>query len=117
VCYQIGVFISRSSLTILRIRKIWLLTAFQAFNFMILLVNAKTMYVENLYVLCPIYFWVGLMGGGSYVNVVHGLLEKQDLAMDEKESAISLSLMFNDLGILLASILSLLLDNLYFDFK
>ena len=28
VCYQIGVFISRSSLSFIRIRKIWTLTAF-----------------------------------------------------------------------------------------
>ena len=75
------------------------------------------MYIESLLILCPIYVWVGLMGGGAYVNVVHGLLEKEDLALEEKESAISLSLMFNDIGILLASILSLLLDNLYFDFE
>lgn len=75
------------------------------------------MYVENLLILCPLYIWVGLMGGGSYVNVIHGLLEKEDLALEEKESAISLSLMFNDIGILLASMLSILLDNMYFDFK
>lgn len=75
------------------------------------------MLIDSLVFLIPIYLWVGFMGGGSYVNVLHGLLEQEDLASYEKESAISLSLMFNDSGILLASIASLVLDNTFFDFK
>ena len=57
------------------------------------------------------------MGGGSYVNVLHGILELKTLKKTEKESAISLSLMFNDTGILLASIASLFLDNFYFNIR
>ena len=72
------------------------------------------MYVENLALLCPILIWVGLMGGSSYVNVFHGLLELKTLKKTEKESAISLCLMFNDTAILVASIASLVFDNYYF---
>lgn len=117
VSYQIGVFISRSSLSFFPIKKIWTLTAFQAVNFLFIFLNTRFMFTENLKILCPIFIWVGLMGGGSYVNVLHGILELKTLKKTEKESAISLSLMFNDTGILLASIASLFLDNFYFNIR
>ena len=52
---------------------------------------------------------VGLMGGGSYVNVLNAILDLKSLDVTEKEMALSLSLLFNDIGILLASVLSLVL--------
>jgi len=79
-CYQIGVFLSRSSLSYLKIKKVWILTGLQLINFIFLFVNAKYMFIESLYVLCPIYIWVGLMGGGSYVNVLHRLRELETLS-------------------------------------
>jgi hypothetical protein len=58
----------------------------------------------------PLFIWVGLMGGASYVNVMHSILELESLEKSEKEMALSLSLVFNDTGVLLASILSLILS-------
>ena len=49
------------------------------------------------------------MGGGSYVNVLHGIRELKTLTDQEKESAMSLTFMFNDSGILVASIFSIVL--------
>ena len=111
--YQVGVFISRSSLRFIRIPpgKVWVLTFFQAINFGFMFVNAKYMYVQNLYILCPVIVWVGLMGGGSYVNVLHGILDLKTLDKSEKEMALSLSLLFNDSGIFLASVFSLIMSN------
>ena len=74
-------------------------------------INAKYMYLESLYITCPVLVWVGLMGGGSYVNVLHGLLDLETLDKTEKEMALSLSLLFNDTGIFLAASLSLVLGN------
>ena len=62
----------------------------------------------------PFFFCTGLMGGACYVNVVTCLLGLDDLEQSEKESALSLSLIFNDLGILAASVASIMLDNHYF---
>jgi len=67
------------------------------------------MMVESMFVLCPLYIWVGFMGGGSYVNVLHGIRELKTLTDQEKESAMSLTFMFNDSGILVASIFSIVL--------
>ena len=60
--------------------------------------NAYYFKVESLYVMCPLLVWVGLMGGGSYVNVLHGILELKTLKKSEKEMAMSLSLLFNGIN-------------------
>ena len=83
----------------------------QAGNFTFMFLNAKNMYYDSLYVLCPLLVFVGLMGGASYVNVLHGILELETLDKTEKESAMSLSLLFNDTGILLATTFSIILSN------
>jgi len=76
-----------------------------------LFLNAKYMFVSSLFVLCPIYIFVGLMGGGSYVNVLHSILELETLDKTEKESAMSLSMVFIDIGIVAASIIALILNS------
>ena len=80
-------------------------------NFLLLFINAKFMLVQSLVVLCPLYVFVGLMGGGSYVNVLHGILKLESLDKTEKESAMSLSMVFNDTGIVLASFTAIILSN------
>lgn len=61
-----------------------------------------------------IMIWVGLMGGASYVNVMYCILESPNLQRTEKELAMTLTTVCNDIGILIASLLSLLLDNTAF---
>jgi hypothetical protein len=80
MCYHLGVFFSRSSLSVVRIKKVWILSGFQILNFVFLLFNAKMMMVESLLILCPLFVWVGLNGGGAYVNILHMMLQKEDLA-------------------------------------
>ena len=113
-CYQIGVFISRSSLQFFKIRRVYILSIFQCINFVFLFINTQFLFVDSLYVLCPLLIWVGFMGGASYVNVMHSLLEHKTLKKNEKEAALALSLMFNDSGVLLSAIFSLVMDNTLF---
>lgn len=58
--------------------------------------------------------WVGIMGGSTYVNVMYNILESPELPKNEKELALTLTGVCNDIGILLASLLSLLLANTAF---
>jgi hypothetical protein len=58
--------------------------------------------------------WVGFMGGGSYVNVMYCILESRDLAKSEKELALTITGVCNDIGILTASLMALLLSNTAF---
>ena len=68
------------------------------------------MKVESLYIIGPLYIFVGLMGGGAYVNVNHGILELESVDWEEKEMAFSLSLLFNGAGVFLASVFSLVAE-------
>ena len=72
------------------------------------------MFIESLQVFVLLYVWNGIVGGAVYVNILHNILKLETLNKSEKEIAISLCLMVNDIGILFASIASLLLDNFYF---
>lgn len=76
--------------------------------------NTQWLFVESLYVLCPLFVWIGLMGGASYVNVMHNLLELETLKKSEREGALTLSLIFNDIGILSSAIFSLVMDQTLF---
>ena len=89
----------------------WVLTAFQAVNFLVLLLNAKYLFCESIYIVGPVVVFVGLMGGASYVNVLHGIRNLKTLSVTEIESAMSLCLIFNDLGIFCAAATSLILTN------
>ena len=64
------------------------------------------MWIDNALMLAPLFVWVGLMGGGSYVNVMHNLLEHPTLEQSEKEGALVMSLMLNDTGVLFAATFS-----------
>ena len=54
------------------------------------------------------------MGGSSYVNVMYQILESTELAYTEKELALTITTIFNDIGILTASITALVLTNTVF---
>ena len=54
--------------------------------------------------------WVGFMGGAAYVNVMHNLLELLTLKKSEREVALVMSLMFNDLGVLSSAIFTQVMD-------
>lgn len=72
-------------------------------------INAEYMLYESIYITGPVCIWVGFMGGASYVNVLNAILDLKTLDKTEKEMALSLTLLFNDTGILCASIASLIL--------
>ena len=49
-CYQFGVFLSRSSLSFLKIERVWILTLLQFLNFLFWISNCFGMYCHNIYV-------------------------------------------------------------------
>ena len=109
-CYQIGVFISRSSLPILKINRVWIVTLLQATMFVLWMFNAFFLYIENIYVLFFLMIFVGLMGGASYVNVIYKIQKSEDLDRTEKELALTLLTVFDDIGIFCASLFSLIMS-------
>ena len=109
-CYQIGVFFSRSSLQFFVVERTWIVTTLQLANFMFFLLNAFYLFCDQIYVLFVLMVWVGCMGGTSYVNVIYKIQRSTKLKRTEKELAVMILMVFNDVGILSASILALVLS-------
>ena len=105
---------SRSSLSVIQIKIVWILTLLQAINFVFFMFNTIFLFWENLYAQFVIMTWVGLMGGASYVNVMYNILESKVLVKTEKELSLTITTVFNDMGVLFSSLVSLLLTNTVF---
>jgi len=77
--YQVGVFVSRSSVNLFPIRSIFLLqlpAILQIFNATFLSLVAVYNFIPSIYVVFAIIFWEGLLGGCIYVNTFFLLSQK-----------------------------------------
>ena len=70
-CYQMGVFISRSSLTLVKVKRVGILTMLQLMNFSFWFINSIFLICDSLIILFLMMVLVGLMGGTIYVNVLY----------------------------------------------
>lgn len=93
-CYQLGVFISRSSLMCIKIPYVGVISIIQVINAVGWLVQAKTKFISIhnsqsaetglSFLLFAWMLFVGLLGGASYVNVFYLILCRGQ-AMQQKE--------------------------------
>jgi battenin len=93
-CYQLGVFISRSSLMCIKIPYVGVISILQVINAVGWLVQAKTKFISIhssqsaetglSFLLFAWMLFVGLLGGASYVNVFYLILCRGQ-AMQQKE--------------------------------
>ena len=113
-CYQVGVFISRSSLHYFKIDNVQILCLIQLVNWVLIFLNTQFLVCSSLAVLGPMFVWTGLMGGSCYVNVMHNLLKDESLEESEKQGSIIMSLVSNDLGVLMSALFTILVDNTLF---
>jgi battenin len=111
-CYQIGVLISRSSLSLIKIHRIERLTILQAVNFALWASNSYLHFLP-LWTLFPLMIYVGLIGGAMYVNVFYLLLEEScsPVPLEDRELAINFSCALSNFGVILSSVLELILDH------
>ncbi|KAI4491237.1 hypothetical protein M0802_010333 [Mischocyttarus mexicanus] len=63
VDYQIGVFISRSSVNLVTFNKIWIMAVLQFLNVVIILFEAIYYYIPNFWIVFGVVLWEGLIGG------------------------------------------------------
>lgn len=76
VLYQLGVFVSRSSVGLVEINKLWLLPAIQGANCVLFLAHVISPYIPNIYIVFLIVIFEGLMGGGAYVNTFNTIAKE-----------------------------------------
>lgn len=114
-CYQVGVVISRSSLPIIKITRVWTVSALQLFNFFLWAWIAYTKAL-SLPIEFGIMIWVGLMGGASYVNCLYLVLESDTVEKKDKEVSINIMSICNNIGVLMATFASFTLgETIYAD--
>ncbi|CAG5986563.1 unnamed protein product [Menidia menidia] len=100
--YQIGVFLSRSSLRWIKIRRIWALALLQVVNAVFLLLAARYQFLPSAWLVFAIILYEGLLGGAAYVNTFHFISKETDSR--HREFAMAAASVGDSLGIALAGL-------------
>ncbi|KAF4661109.1 hypothetical protein FOZ61_003516 [Perkinsus olseni] len=120
ISYNIGVLISRASVTWYQIRRVWIPTFLQLLLLVFWALEASLHFIRGnvggnystmtwLYI--SIMLVVGLMGGASYSNCMFLFQRREDIPDTHRELCVNLGFATSNLGILLASLASLLMAN------
>ncbi|XP_012280291.1 battenin [Orussus abietinus] len=109
VDYQIGVFISRSSVNIISINKIWIMAVLQFMNVIVLLFEALYYYMPNIWIIIAFVLWEGLLGGGAYVNTFYRM--SKEVPPDDREFSLGITALADSIGITLAGWMSMPVHN------
>lgn len=111
-CYQLGVFVSRSSISVVKIDKIEWLTALQGLNFAGWLVHSLHPFIP-LWLQFTWMFYVGLLGGAAYVNIFYKLVRDPNIGDQDKELGINIAAIFINIGIVLSAIFEIVADDTF----
>jgi len=106
--YQIGVFISRSSVNLLPIKNVYLLqlpAVFQIINALLLSIDAALNFIPTIWVIFAVILWEGLMGGSIYVNTFY--LISQRFTGKDKEFCLGATSMSYGLSITICAIVGI----------
>uniref|UniRef100_A0A034VKU4 Battenin n=2 Tax=Endopterygota TaxID=33392 RepID=A0A034VKU4_BACDO len=109
VDYQIGVFISRSSVNLYKINKIWLMAVFQLVNVAYFLTEVIYFYTPTIWITLVVVLWEGLLGGGAYVNTFYRM--SKEIKPERRRFAMAMVTQSDAYGIALAGFLAIPLHN------
>uniref|UniRef100_H3A2N1 Battenin n=1 Tax=Latimeria chalumnae TaxID=7897 RepID=H3A2N1_LATCH len=106
--YQLGVFVSRSSVKCLQIRKIWLLALLQGINMVFLLFGVCFLFLPSIYLLFAIILYEGLLGGAAYVNAFNNITQEHSQSPEQHlEFAMGVASISDTLGIALSGAIAI----------
>lgn len=105
VDYQIGVLISRSSVNIFPIRRIWLLAVLQNVNLVVLVCEAYFHFLPSVWIMFVIILYEGLLGGACYVNAFYRI--SKEIKQEYREFSMGVASMADSCGIALAGAVAL----------
>ncbi|KAI1726848.1 CLN3 protein [Ditylenchus destructor] len=111
VLYQIGVFISRSSINICPIRPTMLpiLAILQLVNAIVLFNDALHPHVPHIIIIFAIVFYEGLLGGSAYVNTFNTV--HKSISGENREFSIMFVTLSDSSGIVLAGFFGIIAHN------
>eukprot|EP01134_Creolimax_fragrantissima_P006248 CFRG6248T1 len=107
--YQVGVFISRSSVPWIRIERTWVLALLQVLNLVFLLLDNIFHIVPNVEIYCLCIFYEGLLGGAAYVNSFYSISTKVEPSY--REFALGVTSVADTCGITFAAVSSIALNH------
>jgi battenin len=103
--YQVGVFISRSSVQFIQIKSLWTLPYLQGLNFSLFLIQVIYPFFGSIYVAIILILFEGLLGGAAYVNTFY--IISQESEPRYKSFSMSITSLADSLGITLAALSSI----------
>ncbi|KAF8471204.1 protein btn1 [Kalaharituber pfeilii] len=106
--YQVGVFISRSSHLLFRVRVLYPPSLLQCLNLVFLTVHALYPFIPSVYLIFLVIFWEGLLGGAVYVNTFAKISE--EVEGDEREFSLGAVTVSDSGGICVAGFVGLWLE-------
>lgn len=117
VAYNIGVTLSRTSVSWFEIKQVWLLSLLQFINMVLWAMEAYYHTLRNhlpgdtgyVAMLCWMIF-VGLMGGATYSNCMNIMNKSPDIPDHLREVGVNICFTLLNLGIIVSSVLFLVLD-------
>ena len=101
--YQAGVFISRSSLALFRIRTLYTPTVLQILNFALLTAHALHPFIPSVWFVFGMVFWEGLLGGLVYVSTYAAV--REEVPESEREFSLGAVTVSDSAGICAAGFL------------
>jgi battenin len=103
--YQLGVFISRSSLPFIRVRTLYTPAVLQVLNLIGLTVHAMYPFIPTVWFVFAIVFWEGLLGGLVYVSTFAAI--REEVAEEDREFSLGATTVSDSAGICLAGFVSI----------
>lgn len=108
--YQVGVFVSRSSIEFVRINSLWSLAALQLLNLVLLSFCSIYALLPSASVASLVIFWEGLLGGACYVNAFWKI--RTAIPTEHREWAMATTTVGDSIGIALAALAGIWLEQL-----
>lgn len=105
VMYQVGVLISRSSVNVVQIRKLWLLPILQFANVAFIFSEAYFLFLPSFWIVVVVVLYEGLLGGAAYVNTFYRI--SKDVAPQHREFSLRIASLADSTGIAVAGAVAL----------
>lgn len=102
-CYQLGVFLARSSIHLFRVRYLKVLLGLQT-SFFATFIGYALIFQPPLEMMFVTVFCIGIVGGLSYSNTIYSVLSDERIVKREKELALNFVSISSSLGVVSSSI-------------
>ncbi|PSN31286.1 hypothetical protein C0J52_22287, partial [Blattella germanica] len=114
VDYQIGAFLSRSSVNLTFNRRIWILAVIQFFNMVFFVFEAMYLFVPSIWIILTVILWEGLLGGATYVNTFYRI--SMEVSPEKRGFAMGLTSISDAIGIGFAGAIAVPVHNFLCNF-